>query len=143
MTGVWVTEQLSPFVIRYGNGPRIGFTSMRWEVSEDANGLIVGVNINATTSPDLPIPVPGAQCIVGARNLQKVVITESDLDDPTLATFIFSSERKGKNKLRCLGYALSSLESIAMQADLVRLKNPSEVLEPIASLARERCQPAG
>jgi hypothetical protein len=87
--------------------------------------------------------VPGTQCIVGARNLRKVVIAESDLDDPTLATFIFSCERKDRNKLRCLGRTLSSLEPIAMQADLVRLKNPGEVLEPIASLDREHCQPAG
>ena len=143
MTGVWVTERQSPFVIRYADGPHIGFTAMRWELSEDADGLIVGVNINATTSPDLPIPAPGAQCIVGARNLQKLVISESDLDEPTLATFIFSCERKGRNKLRCLGHALSSLEPIAMQVDLVRLKHPGEVLEPIANLARERCQPAG
>ena len=143
MTGVWVTEGQSPFVIRLRDGPHIGFTAMRWELSEDADGLIVGVNINATTSSDLPIPAPGAQCIVGARNLRKVVISESDLNEPALATFIFSCEQKGRNRLRCLGHALSSLEPVAMQADLVRLKNPAEVLEPIANLARERCQPAG
>ena len=116
---------------------------MRWELSEDANGLIVGVNINATTSPDLPVPAPGAQCIVGARNLRKGVIAESDLDEPTLGTFIFSCDLNGRNKLRCLGHALSSLEPITMQANLVRLKNPGGVLEPIANLARERCLPAG
>ena len=143
MTGVWVTEGQSPFVIRLGDGPHVGFTAMRWELSEDANGLIVGVNINATTSPDLPVPAPGAQCIVGARNLRKVVIAESDLDEPTLGTFIFSCDLKGRNKLRCLGHALSSLEPITMQANLVRLKNPGGVLEPIANLARERCLPAG
>ena len=84
---------------------------------------------------------PSAFSVLGT--LQKVVIAESDLDDPTLASFIFSCERKGGNKFRCLGHALSSLEPVATQADLVRLKNPGEVLEPIASLARERCQPAG
>ena len=154
-TGTWVTRPAAPFVYidpdGYDTGtpaPLIEVTFMRWELTEDEQGLILGYNTYFSTDSEKENTSLGTLCMVGARQGRSIVFSEAYAiydGDPvpefsTVPIFQFSCQQKGKKKLHCLGSGLSNLQPTALRAELERVKNPED-LPPVPEDAREICQP--
>ena len=154
-TGTWVTRPAAPFVYvdpdGYATGvaaPLIEVTFMRWELTEDEDGLILGYNTYFSTDSEEENTPRGTLCMVGARQGRSIVFSEAYAiynGDPvpessTVPIFQFSCEQKGKKKLHCLGSGLSTLQPTALRAVLERVKHPED-LPPVPEAAREICQP--
>ena len=155
MTGTWVTQPAAPFVYIDPDGyapgvaaPLLEVTFMRWELTEDEDGLILGYNTYYSKDSEGENQSRGTLCMVGARQGRQIAFSESYAiynGDPvpefsTVPIFQFSCERKGKRKLHCLGSGLSNLQPTALRAELQRVKNPED-LPPVPEAAREICQP--
>ena len=155
MTGTWVTKPAAPFVYIDPDGyapgvpaPLIEVTLMRWELTEDEDGLILGYNTYYSQDNEGENRSRGTLCMVGARQGRSIVFSEAYAiydGDPvpefsTVPIFQFSCERKGRKKLHCLGSGLSNLQPTALRAVLERVKNPED-LPPVPEAAREICQP--
>ena len=99
---------------------------MRWELEEDANGMISGFNIWYSPSVSGGPGTRGAMCMVGARDGSRVVITESSVQDRLLPTFEFTcTHRKGRHA-RCLGAGFSDQPPVALRGGMTRVKDPAE-----------------
>ena len=155
MTGTWVTQPAAPFVYIDPDGyapgvpaPLIEVTLMRWELTEDEDGLILGYNTYYSQDNEGENRSRGTLCMVGARQRHRIAFSEAYAiydGDPvpefsTVPIFQFSCEQKGRKKLHCLGTGLSNLQPTALRAVLERVKHP-ENLPPVPEAAREICQP--
>ena len=155
MTGVWLTRPAAPFVYQDPDGFEPGvaapvkeITLMRWELEEDENGLITGYNTYFSMDDQGGRQSRGTLCMVGARQGSKVLLSEAYAvyggypvpDLSTLTIFRFSCERRGGNKLKCLGDGLSSIPPTVLKAVLVRAKQPGDLI-PVPEAARAICQP--
>jgi hypothetical protein len=155
MTGVWLTRPAAPFVYQDPDGFEPGvaapvkeITLMRWELEEDENGLITGYNTYYSMDDQGGRQSRGTLCMVGARQGSKVLLSEAYAvysgypvpDQSTLTIFRFNCERRGGNKLKCLGDGLSSIPPTVLKAVLVRSKRPADLI-PVPETARAICQP--
>ena len=155
MTGTWVTQPAAPFVYIDPDGyapgvaaPLLEVTFMRWELTEDEDGLILGYNTYYSKDSEGENQSRGTLCMVGARQGRQIAFSESYAiynGDPvpefsTVPIFQFSCEQKGRKKLHCLGSGLSNLQPTALRAELERVKHPED-LPPVPEVAREICQP--
>ena len=155
MTGVWLTVPPAPFVLQDPDGAAPGVagplkesTLMRWELEEDEKGLITGYNTYYSQDENGENQSRGTLCMVGARLGSRVILSEAyavfdGVPVPELSTtpiFEFNCKKRGRKKLRCLGNGLSNIQPTALQAVLVRLKNPGDAI-PVPEAAREVCQP--
>ncbi len=155
MTGVWLTKPAAPFVYQDPDGFQPGVaapvkeaTLMRWELEEDENGLITGYNTYYSMDNQGGSQSRGTLCMVGARQGSKVLLSEAYAvydgypvpDQSTLTIFRFNCERRGGNKLKCLGDGLSSIPPTVLKAVLVRSKREGDVI-PVPDAARAICQP--
>ena len=155
MTGIWLTRPAAAFVYQDPDGfePGVGaplkeVSLMRWELEEDENGLITGYNTYYSMDDHGGSQSRGTLCMVGARQGSNVLLSEAYAvydGDPvpalsTLTIFRFNCERRGENKLKCLGDGLSSIPPTVLKAVLVRSKRPGDVI-PVPEAAREICQP--
>ena len=73
-TGTWVTQPAAPFVYIDPDGyapgvaaPLIEVTLMRWELTEDEDGLILGYNTYYSHDNEGENQSRGTLCMVGAR----------------------------------------------------------------------------
>ena len=155
LTGTWVTPTPAPFVLQDPNGFAPGIpgplkesTFMRWELEQDENGLIIGYNTYYSEDEAGGNVSRGTLCMVGARQGSKVLLSEAYAvyngfpvpDQSTLTIFRFNCERRGGNKMKCLGDGLSSIPPTVLKAVLVRLKGAGPAI-PVPEAAREICQP--
>lgn len=155
MTGVWLTKPAAPFVYQDPDGFQPGVaapvkeaTLMRWKLEEDENGLITGYNTYYSMDDQGGSQSRGTLCMVGARQGSKVLLSEAYAvyegypvpDQSTLTIFRFNCERRGGNKLKCLGDGLSSIPPTVLKAVLVRSKREGDVI-PVPDAARAICQP--
>jgi len=155
MTGVWLTKPAAPFVYQDPDGFQPGVaapvkeaTLMRWKLEEDENGLITGYNTYYSMDEQGGSQSRGTLCMVGARQGSKVLLSEAYAvydgypvpDQSTLTIFRFNCERRGGNKLKCLGDGLSSIPPTVLKAVLVRSKREGDVI-PVPDAARAICQP--
>ncbi len=155
MTGVWLTKPAAPFVYQDPDGFQPGVaapvkeaTLMRWKLEEDENGLITGYNTYYSMDNQGGSQSRGTLCMVGARQGSKVLLSEAYAvydgypvpDQSTLTIFRFNCERRGGNKLKCLGDGLSSIPPTVLKAVLVRSKREGDVI-PVPDAARAICQP--
>ena len=155
MTGVWLTKPAAPFVYQDPDGFESGVaapvkeaTLMRWKLEEDENGLITGYNTYYSMDDQGGSQSRGTLCMVGARQGSKVLLSEAYAvydgypvpDQSTLTIFRFNCERRGGNKLKCLGDGLSSIPPTVLKAVLVRSKREGDVI-PVPDAARAICQP--
>ena len=143
MTGVWYTKGPAGWIVQTEFGVFSGETQMRWELNEDANGLIQGFNIWHAVDPAEGLGI-GAMCMVGAREGSRVVITEASVLDRLLPTFEFScTQRKGRT-VRCLGAGFSSQPPVALEGKLRKVKDSAERDASLAGVAidavRDFCQ---
>ncbi|MDG2333209.1 MAG: hypothetical protein P8Q97_03190 [Myxococcota bacterium] len=141
MTGLWVTETASPFVIQYGDGPSKELTRMAWTLSQDEDGLITGFNTYLSGDLSNATGSAGALCMVGARIGSRVVISEAPVEAPTVPIFVFECEQRNNRKLTCLGHGLANLEPIALQATLLRQKDSIEAVDLVTDEILAICQP--
>ena len=143
MTGVWFTQAPAGWIVQTEDGAFSGDTEMRWELEEDANGLIQGFNIWHSFNAVEGLGV-GAMCMVGARDGSRVVITEASVTDRLLPTFEFSCRRGKGRRARCLGAGLSDQPPVALQGKMVRVKNSASRDDDLVDLAidavRDFCQ---
>ncbi len=154
-TGTWVTRVAAPFVYIDPDGYEPGVaaplkevTWMRWELTEDEDGLILGYNTYYSRDSEGGNESRGTLCMVGARQGKRIAFSEAYAiyegepvpDFSTVPIFQFSCEQKGKKKLQCLGSGLSNLQPTALQAVLERSKGQGN-LPPVPEAAREICQP--
>ena len=125
MTGVWFTKAPASWVYQDQAGVFTGSTSMRWELEEDANGMIRGFNIwyaaDAVEGPSV-----GAMCMVGARGGSRVVITEAEVDNALLPTFEFTCTHRKGRLARCLGNGFSDQPPVALRGRMNRVKDPTD-----------------
>jgi hypothetical protein len=155
MTGVWITRPAAPFVYQDPDGFEPGvaapvkeITLMRWELEEDEHGLITGYNTYYSMDDQGGSQSRGTLCMVGARQGSKVLLSEAyavygGFPVPELSTttiFRFDCEKRGRNKLKCIGDGLSSIPPTVLKAVLVRSKRAGDVI-PVPEAAREICQP--
>jgi hypothetical protein len=126
MTGIWFTASPASWIVQTEVGAYSGATRMRWELEEDANGMISGFNIWYSPSVSGGPGTRGAMCMVGARDGSRVVITESSVEDLLLPTFEFTcTHRKGRHA-RCLGAGFSDQPPVALRGGMTRVKDPAE-----------------
>jgi len=155
MTGTWVTRPAAPFVYQDPDGFEPGVaapikeaTLMRWELEEDENGLITGYNTYYSMDDQGGSQSRGTLCMVGARQGSKVLLSEAYAvyngfpvpDQSTLTIFRFNCERRGGNKMKCLGDGLSSIPPTVLKSVMVRSKRAGDLV-PVPEAAREICQP--
>jgi hypothetical protein len=155
MTGVWLTRPAAPFVYQDPDGFDLGVaapvkevTLMRWELEEDENGLITGYNTYYSMDDQGGSQSRGTLCMVGARQGSKVLLSEAYAifnghpvpELSTVTTFRFNCERRGGNKLKCLGDGLASIPPTVLKAALVRSDRLGDVIA-VPEAAREICQP--
>lgn len=141
VTGVWFTKRPSPFIIQLEEGPVREKTDMRWELVEDADGLVTGYNTYAAVDDQGQSPSAGVNCMVGARNGSRIILSEAPSINPTFAYFSFGCELDGSDELRCLGDGNANLEPIALQAVLERVSDSVGDSPFVPELVRSRCQP--
>jgi hypothetical protein len=143
MSGVWFTKAPAGWIVQTEAGVFSGETQMRWELEEDANGLIQGFNIWYSGNAAEGLGV-GAMCMVGARDGSRVVITEASVTNRLLPTFEFSCKHPKGNRARCLGAGFSDQPPVALQGKMVRVKNPASRDDSLRDLAidavRDFCQ---
>ena len=143
MTGVWFTQAPAGWIVQTESGAFSGDTEMRWELEEDANGLIHGFNIWHSFNAVEGLGV-GAMCMVGARDGSRVIITEASVTNRLLPTFEFSCTHRKGRRARCLGAGLSDQPPVALQGKMVRVKNSASRDENLVDLAidavRDFCQ---
>ena len=85
---------------------------------------------------------------MGARQGSKVLLSEAYAvyggypvpELSTLTIFRFDCEKRGRNKLKCIGDGLSSIPPTVLKAVLVRSKRAGDLI-PVPEAAREICQP--
>jgi len=124
MTGVWYTKAPAGWIVQTEYGVFSGETQMRWELQEDANGLIQGFNIWHSVDAAEGLGI-GAMCMVGAREGARVVITEASVLDRLLPTFEFSCTQRNGRTARCLGAGFSSQAPVALEGKMTKVKNPA------------------
>ena len=150
-----MTVPASPFVLQDPDGTAPGIagpvkesTLMRWELEEDERGLITGYNTYYSQDEAGENQSRGTLCMVGARLGSRVILSEAYAvsdgqpvpEFSTTPIFEFNCKKRGRKKLHCLGNGLSNIQPTALQAVLVRLKNPGDAI-PVPEAAREVCQP--